>query len=363
MLIDNLGVLATDVEAVLQLPDSVTLDDVLTDRHQLTPSDLVALSDVLEVPATVLSGQVPINRHLGVSLRLGALQSTEAPNAALQYAEKLLQYQALLDSWLGRVSNPLANVSMSTDPLYVRAGEVSAARVRDGLSLGAGPIDDLVSLVERLGFPVAFLELPDNVAGLNVRDEREGYTSRVIIISCREAWTRQRYTLAHELCHALYDDEGQVIVDNVDSPDLLPERRADSFARNLLLPKRSLKQAMNDAPVYNGDLLATTAQLMIRWGLSREAIARTLQYDGFITARDMNFILEQRVSEIMSLSGFAETWQRLSDREGEPSGSPLLVERALQAYRNGWVSSQVVADLLGADRSETEQVLLKQGWT
>ena len=64
---------------------------------------------------TVLSGQVPINRHLGVSLRLGAVEAPDVPEDALEYADKLLRYKGLLDSWLGVLHSPLAGVGMSTD--------------------------------------------------------------------------------------------------------------------------------------------------------------------------------------------------------------------------------------------------------
>ena len=64
--------------------------------------------------------------------------------------------------------------------------------------------------------------------GLNVQDEREGISTRLIIVSSSGPWTLQRYTLAHELGHSLYNDAGQVIVDLVEEPDRLPELRAEN---------------------------------------------------------------------------------------------------------------------------------------
>src|SRR6516225_640600 len=135
--------------------------------------------------------------HLSITLRLDAVDAADATTEALQYADKLLGYRALLDSWLGSVRSPLAEIGMSTDSYFMRAGQKSAQRVRDGLRIGEDPIPDLVGLIERLGFPVAFLPLPDGVHGLNVRDEREGIPTRVIIVSALGPWTQQRYTLAH----------------------------------------------------------------------------------------------------------------------------------------------------------------------
>ncbi len=42
--------------------------------QELSPSDLVVAADLLDVPVTVLSGHVPLDRHLGVSLRLGTVE-------------------------------------------------------------------------------------------------------------------------------------------------------------------------------------------------------------------------------------------------------------------------------------------------
>ena len=177
-----------------------------------------------------------------MSLRLGTVEAPDVPADALEYADRMLRYRGLLDSWLGAWHSPLAGVGMSTDSYFVRAGCESAQRVRDGLQLGEGPIADLVDLAERLGFPVAFCLLPEGMHGLNVQDEREGVATRLIVVSTRGPWTLQRYTIAHEVGHALYDDAGQVIVDLVEIPDRLPERRAESFARHLLLPAAARKR-------------------------------------------------------------------------------------------------------------------------
>jgi len=153
---------------------------------------------------------------------------------------------------------------MSTDAFRVRAGQKSAQLVRDGLRLGADPIPDLVDLAERLGFPVAFRALPEDMHGLNVQDQREGIVTRLIIVSTRGPWTLRRYTLAHELCHALYDDAGRVIVDVVEEPVRLPEVRAESFARHLLLPADALARDVEQARLEGAALEVLTARLMVR---------------------------------------------------------------------------------------------------
>ena len=348
--------------AALVLPDDVTLSDVLAGAYPLSASDLVAAADALDVPVTVLSGSVPLDRHLGVSLRLGRVDGAAGvPADALTYVDVLLGHSAVLDSWLGPVESPLAGVAMHTDDFRKGAGEKSADRVRRVLRLGSGPVGDLVGLVERLGFPVVFRDLPEGLHGLNVRDERDGTPSRVVVVSTRDGWPRQRFTLAHELCHALYDDPGQVIVDTVDHPEVLTELRAEAFARELLLPRRGLRQEW-DGRAPRVDLGVFAAQVMTRWGLSRDAVVRCLVEDGLATEEQTAPVSTARVAALIARAGLTDAWAAVCGDEHTASGSPLLVDRATRAYGNGWVGAWVVAEILGADLAATEAMLAAQGW-
>jgi hypothetical protein len=362
LLLGHSDVSRAELARVVALPDDVTVDDVLAGNYPLSPTDLVAVADLLDVPVNVLTGQVPMDRHLGVSLRLGSVEAADVPTEALQYADTLLGYRALLDSWLGALRSPLAEVSMSTDSLYVRAGQKSAQRVRDGLQLGEDPILDLVGLTESLGFPVAFRPLPEGLHGLNVRDEREGTPTRLIMVSTLGPWTLQRYTLAHELSHALYDDAGQVIVDLVEVPDRLPELRAECFARHLLLPAEALARDVWQAQKEGVSQEVLTARLMVRWGMSKQAVLRALQNDQLAGPDETAAVRGRPVDQLMAAASLTERWQALSAGQSDPCGSPWLVSRALEAYHHGWVGAHVVADLLGQDLEITERQLLEQGW-
>lgn len=362
LLLRHSAVSESAVRRALALPEHIAVEDVFAGQYALSPTDLVAMADLLDVPPTVLSGQVPIDRHLGVSLRLGSVEAADVPGDALEYADKLLRYKGLLDSWLGVLRSPLAGIGMSTDAFHVVAGQKSAQRVRDGLGLGTDPIPDLVDLAERLGFPVAFRPLPESVHGLNVQDQREGILTRLIIVSTRGPWTLQRYTLAHELCHALYNDAGQVIVDVLEEPVRLPEIRAESFARHLLLPADALARDVRSAQQDRVPLAVMTARLMVRWGMSKLAVLRALENDQ-LANRDATAVIRGRsVDQLMAAAGLTERWQVLSSGQADSSGSAWLVSRALEAYSHGWIGASVVADLLDQDVELTRQQLTEQGW-
>jgi len=347
----------------LVLPPS-KLADVLKGHGELSLSDLVTAADVLDVPVTYLAGQLDSDHSLAVSLRLGHAQQSGAPEQALAYAHTLIRRLVLLDLWQGAQPGALDEMGLDYSDLFKEAGQRTAGKVRDALELGDRPIADLVGLVEGCGIPVVFQLLPENLHGINVRDEQDGRVLRAIVVSSGDYWTRQRFTLAHELCHDLYDDEGQVIVDEVEVPDTLPELRAESFARHLLLPSRALADEVHAARTAGQRLFALVAGLLTPSGVSRDVILKALVDDGYVPDGDERLaaLRSSRVEDLMEAAGLADVWRELCERQHEPSGSPWLVERAVRAYGEGLVDMSVVVELLGEDEQSVARRLAQAGW-
>lgn len=346
--------------AALDLPRDQPLLDGLLARN-LSLSDLVTAADILDVPVTVLAGQVPVEQDLGVSLRLGVAPAT-APREALQVAEKLLKHQALLDSWTGPAPSDLS-VTVSRHGHYVTAGRETALRLRDEQELGDGPITDLAALVELSHVPVVYEPLPQGFCGLNVRYDDNGRAYRAIVVNCNDYWPRQRYTLAHELCHGLYDDPGHVIVDLIDVPEKdLVELRAETFARHLLLPSEAVQREMADARRAREPLAVTVPRLMLTYGISRAALLNALLADQAITDAEAAPFRSANVDLMMERAGLSEPWRAMCVDQHLPTGSRWLVGRAAEAYANGWIDISVMADLMGEDGESAQRRLAETGW-
>lgn len=362
LLLARMPELEHELEVALLLSPGENLPDVLRAENRLSLEDLVAAADVLSVPVTVLTGQESMVDNLAVSLRLGLASDIGVPEDALGYAEMLLRYRTLLDTWLPALENSLARLPVGRESHFATAGETTANRVRDALSMGDEPVVDLVGLVERCAIPVSFRPLPENLHGLNVRQGRTTPAERVIIVSTGDFWTRQRYTLAHELCHGLYDDEGQIIVDRVEGSDALPEIRAESFARHLLLPKRGLTREFQAWSAAGPGLPFLLTTVMVKFGVSKTVALKALVADGHLTENDLHSVTTRSVSKLMAESGRANDWASLCASQHESSGSPLIVQRALDAYSLGVIDISVVADLLGQDLETTARELSENGW-
>jgi hypothetical protein len=89
----------------------------------------------------------------------------------------------------------------------------------------------------------------------------------LLSINGREPWTRQRFSLAHELKHVL----DHPYVDVVYAGNQQAEYLADYFAACLLMPRRYVKRAWSDGVQSLGALSA-------HFGVSERAMAVRLQY-------------------------------------------------------------------------------------
>ena len=346
-----------EIARLLGVPPTTSLETALRNSQGLSLSDIVSISEIIGVPSSALTGQAPLDRNFAVSLRLGIAERTGAPVESLEFIELILRRINLLDSWLGESSNALRDVPLRRSGFFKGDGETSALRIRDAIGVVDEPLHDLVGLVESCAIPVFFRDLPNDVHGLNVRDERDGITSRVIVVSTRDPWTRQRFTLAHELCHGLYDDDGQVIVDEIDVPETLPELRAEVFARHLLLPARALKREFKNAIRQNMQLPQFVAHVMTSFGISKKATINALASDGLVSTDQVARLNHYSVPALMKSAGLSETWFDMSEGEADSSASPLLIERALNAYSHGFIGIQVVADILEENVETTRDLL------
>lgn len=137
-------------------------------------------------------------------------------------------------------------------------GRVCAERVRAALGLGDEAIPSMVALLEdRLRWALFFVtpdELSIAVQGASTATPQPGVL--VNLIGGRESWWRTRASLAHEMCHLLFDAHAQPYLLSPDGSletrghwELVDhfralERRANAFAAYFLVPSASLRETV-----------------------------------------------------------------------------------------------------------------------
>lgn len=180
-----------------------------------------------------------------------------------------------------------------------------AALVREDLGLaGDQPIADLVGVLESAGAIV--LRWPLEAIQVDAIASWQDDTVPVILVGAHVPPDRQRFTVAHELGHAIMHDE--------ESGDE-QEREADAFAGEFLLPADSLRKEWPPTAT-----LESLLPLKKRWGISLAALIRRAA-DVSVLSDD-----EYRSWNIrLSTSGMHRREPNPSDRE-----NPTVLAHAIQ---------------------------------
>ncbi|MDP9164585.1 MAG: ImmA/IrrE family metallo-endopeptidase [Actinomycetota bacterium] len=348
----------------LPLPPGVALDDVLSGEVLLGMDGLIAASLLTDTPISVLTGRAPASSSLSMSLRLGQFETAHDLEGTVENAAMVLAHRALVVRWLGEPQRPLQGFAPSRDRFALAAGRISAQRVRDVLAYrDIDPFGDVVELLEAEGHPVMHREMPDGVHGLALRksDADGAATAWAVYVAVSVPWTRQRWTLAHELSHVLHDDIGQMVVETETESEALPEVRAEAFARHLLLPPEALAAALPQRPAREG-WRAVVGRLVVLFGVSRKAIVKALVADGHATDEELTPVSQALVRDLIEAAGAQEEWDALAARQHEPQGSPWLVGSTAELYATGLVDVRVVADLMDLEPDDARTRLHATGW-
>ena len=150
----------------------------------------------------------------------------------------------------------------------------------------------VVRVLQLLGFELFRVNFPNpKQSGLIAVDSSlpEKYkvfkSDRVVLVNGNDNLGHQRFTIAHELSHYIFDyDEAKVATYYksyfTDDPVVEEERRANRFAAELLMPTESFKKAFNKIKKEQGEafsLPATITSLMQTFGVSSTAVSLRLK--------------------------------------------------------------------------------------
>jgi Zn-dependent peptidase ImmA (M78 family)/transcriptional regulator with XRE-family HTH domain len=158
-----------------------------------------------------------------------------------------------------------------------------AREFRRYVGLDAGPIDDLFRLVgdEVLIFRLALgSNLERAPSGFFYNHPQAGFC---IVVNSDMTFGRQVFTLAHELAHAFFHSQNRDVVISMAGGGADPERFADLFAGELLVPEDALRGAIDDLQAWErvADPIVVI-HLQRRFGVSYAALLVRLRQEGFL---------------------------------------------------------------------------------
>lgn len=144
---------------------------------------------------------------------------------------------------------------------------------------GYSPIDIFAIVDEWKEMKITIVKYPmsSRISGMCTREKGD----TVIGINSTTSYGRQRFTLAHELYHVLYEEGMQrVICDlNMSGDKAESEREADHFASYLLIPYDALMRYGGDRPEWSLEKVIDAEQF---FQVSHQAMLYRLVFEGLL---------------------------------------------------------------------------------
>ncbi|MFE2543723.1 ImmA/IrrE family metallo-endopeptidase [Actinacidiphila glaucinigra] len=299
----------------------------------------------------LLTGTEPLRPALAARTRG---DTAADPVGAQEVAARFAAAYEVLEL-LGRSAElpPVPEVDAAADR-YAAQGERLAAGVLELLPAAELGTDELIAAMEdRFGVDVAITALPQGVDGLAWQAD----SFRLVLLAPTDLWTRQRFTLAHELCHILAKDARSVVVESRVAPGRqkdLAEVRANVFASHLLMPAREL----TEAAAAEGELTDTSFErLVVRFRVSPSALAARLHQLGLVDAGHRKRLRALTTEACHLLAGAGDAYQKQASRASAERFPPRVASELYKAYLAGETTLRPLAALLDTDVERLHELL------
>jgi Zn-dependent peptidase ImmA (M78 family)/transcriptional regulator with XRE-family HTH domain len=243
---------------------------------------------------------------------------------------------------------------MSTRGGYVAQAEAAAQYAVTQL---ASPLSELnwaglVRTVEQaFSVNVAVEELPDGIDGLSYVDG----DLRLMIVATTDRTGRQRFTLAHELGHILFGDNGsEVIEEQIFSTKGHDhdESRANAFAAAFLMPRSEIERILGGREVAEA-----FRNLVWSFRVSPDSMAWRLQNLGLISDPQRRALDTEPLPRLAAVLGRMEEHRRRIEESTQGRAPGRLADAYIGAYLHGHIGAAPVSDISGLPVETVERLL------
>lgn len=245
---------------------------------------------------------------------------------------------------------------------FKRQGEEAAKLERERLDLGLSPIKDIFELIRNQGIHVFKRQLEDrNISGLYINHPADGHC---IMINYLDDIYRQNFSAAHEYGHALFDSDIGQEVSYLTTENNELEWRANSFARNFLLPKQSIKKDYIPVTKYE-DWINVIRQIARSFCVSSKVVIVQLKEMQWIDEKLKTQLWEEKLLVIKSLDKFdPELPVSLSNGQKERLTQVIqnglswyFIDLCTQAYRNGEITYHKLLEMFSLPLEQGYEIL------
>lgn len=198
----------------------------------VTPEAVSKMANVLNYPASFFEKDICIVGETSLFYRKRASMTVKDLSIL---ESKISILSKGIDELMESINIPELRIP-SVEPSVDNSPQEIAYKVRNFLGVPAGPIDKIVSLLEKNGVIVMFLNVDDmeKFDGLTMFTMNQ---APVIWINRNIPNDRKRFSLAHELGHLVM----HLRSDNLEKSEEQKELEANEFAGEFLMPKSQCK--------------------------------------------------------------------------------------------------------------------------
>lgn len=215
-----------------------SLSDFEKGKRMPSLSQLASLARVYNRSTTFFMDDSPIPQETVLWRKRPTDNAEDIETRFLRLCEQYSRLEVWCDD---RVPDRLPKPARKIDSYD--GAELLADQVRQDLHLGKQPGGELLRVLEE-HYGVKVFHLPVEPTGTAASAKNERFGSAILLNAKNKSW-RRNFDLAHELFHLLTwemfrsGEEGT----SLDAPDM-EEKWATCFARSLLMPSNSVKEAV-----------------------------------------------------------------------------------------------------------------------
>lgn len=279
-----------------------TLLSIEQGQRRIRLDELQKLASLYGTSANAILRREAVYTNLVPRFRKLSQSTDTAIEEAVQILNGLVSAETELENALGIERVTLYIPERQILPGNVREqAEQNAQELRNWLGLGAGPILDVISILDqRLGIRVYIRKLDSKISGLFAYEEDIG---ACMLLNANHPVDRIRQSAAHELGHFYLMRRRAGILTEDSIPNSREERYANHFARCFLTPAREVKERF--ASITAGQSHFTRRHVILlahQSGVSREAIVRRLE--------ELSLVKEGTWNWFMSNGGITDEQER-----------------------------------------------------
>lgn len=192
------------------------------------------------------------------------------------------------------------------------------------------------------------IEMPSEMSGMCVKSDNE----IIIAVNSTMSLGRQRFTIAHELYHAYYDESlmTYVCMQSLGGKKSESEREADKFASFFLAPYSALDIYKNKVHSENWDI-ETIVSAEQFFGISHQALLFRLFTENRISRADFEKFKEMKITSIAEKLGLGLELYR---RTKPYSCTGSYLRKIRKAYDKGLIGEGKRDELLNDGFADTE---------